>query len=115
MSIDTVIYISQIVLLAACVYMTWSARHALNGLGRGLILLFLLLIARRFNDMLGYLDSIGVLVLSSAVVCVVAYDIFQIWRARDVYALYLQQRRKRIEALESMREKSEPYHGAWNE
>jgi len=103
MSIEHLIYLFQIALLCACVYMTWHARAALNGLGRGLILLFLLLIVRRVDDMLGYLDTIGVLVLSSAVVAVVAFDIYQIYKARDVYALYLQNRKKRIAELENKR------------
>lgn len=103
-NIVTIIYLLQIGLLCACIYMTWHGRVALNGLGRGLILLFLLLIARRVDDLLGYLDSVGVLVLSSTVVVVVTYDIFQIYRARDVYALYLHNRKERIQTLESMRD-----------
>ena len=106
MNIDlvTIIYIAQIILLCACIYMTWHARVALNGLGRGLILLFMLLIARRVDDVLGYLDTIGVLILSSAVVAVVTYDIYHIWRAREVYALYLHNRQKRIAELEQQRD-----------
>lgn len=97
-----VIYLAQIAVLLWCIYMTWHARAALNGLGRGLILLFVLLIFRRVDDILGYLDTLGHLILSSAVVVVVAYDIHQIYKAREVYALYLRNRQERIEMLEKM-------------
>jgi len=99
-----VIYLIQIALLFACVLMTWRVRRALNGLGRGLILLLLLLIVRRVDDMLGYLDSLGALILSSTVVAVVTYDIYQIYKARDVYALYLRNRQERISKLEELRD-----------
>ena len=103
-SVLFIIYAIQIAFLLACIYMTWRARRALNSLGRGLVLLFVLLIARRVNDMLGYLDTIGVLLLSSAVVIVVTYDIYQIYKVRDMYAFYLRNRQERIEKLESMRD-----------
>ena len=58
-----IIYLIQIVFLLLCIGMTWRARRALNGMSRGLILLCVLLIVRRLDDMLGYLDSVGTLVL----------------------------------------------------
>lgn len=96
------IYILQIVLLCACLYMTWNARAALNGLGRGLMLLFVLLIVRRIDDAFHILSEIETLILSSAVVIVVTYDIYHIYKAREVYALYLRNRQERIEKLEAM-------------
>lgn len=98
-----IVYSAQIVALLVCVYMTFRARHALNGLGRGLTLLFFLLIARRVDDVLGYLDDTGIMILSSAVVIVVTYDIFQIYKARNVYAAHLHNRQERIKDLESMK------------
>lgn len=103
----TAVYLFQIVVLSVCIYMAWHARAALNGLGRGLILLFMLLIFRRMDDILGYLDTIGNVILSSSVVVVVAYDIYQIYKAREVYALYLRNRRERISQLERIRQHDE--------
>lgn len=103
--IEKFIFLVQLVVLCGCLYMLWRARQALNGLGRSMILLIVLLIVRRLDDALQVLDGMGVLILSSAVVLVVAYDVFQIYRAREVYALYLQNRKRRIAELEKMIER----------
>ncbi len=112
--IETVIYLAQIAILCACIYMTWKARLALNGLGRGLILLFLLLVVRRIDDAFQILNDVGTLVLSSTVVALVAYDIFQIYRARHVYEIYWRTRKARIEELERQRARHEPIPGDWD-
>jgi uncharacterized membrane protein len=94
------IYSIQIALLITCLYMIWRARRALNGLGRGLSLLIALLVVRRFDDIFGVLDGTGVLILSSAVVAAVTYDIYKIYKTREVYETYLRNRRARITELE---------------
>ncbi len=100
------VYFVQIAVLVVCIFMVFRIRKMLNGLARGLILLFVLLIARRVDDIWGVYTNAQTAILSSAVVAVVAYDIWQIYRARKVYALYFRNRQKRITELESLRKDS---------
>lgn len=99
---DKSIYIAQIVALLWCLYMTWRARKAMNGLVRGMMLLFLLLIVRRIDDAFSIFDNTGILILSSLVVIVITFDVYQIYKMRWLYALYLENRRTRIDELEKM-------------
>lgn len=108
-----IVYLLQIIVLVGCIYMTWKARKALNGLGRGLILLFILLIARRVDDVWQIYNEVQTALLSSLVVGVVAYDIWQIYKARDVYAAYLRNRQERIDQLEATRMDSQG-RDKWN-
>ena len=101
------VYSIQIVLLIACIYMVARARRALNGLARGLVLLLLLLIVRRIDDMFLILDNLQTMILSTAVVVVITYDIYQIYSRRDVFEFYLENRKKRIEQLEQLRRAAE--------
>ncbi len=101
--LEQIVFIAQIIILCWCSYMVWRARQALNGLGRGMLLLFVLLIIRRLDDAFHVLDNTGVLLLSSAVVLIVAYDVHRIYKERETYVLYLQNRRKRIADLEMLR------------
>lgn len=103
MTVYQIVYLLQIIVLVGCIYMTWKARKALNGLGRGLILLFILLIARRVDDVWQVYNEAQTVILSSLVVGVITYDILQIYKARQVYAAYLRNRNRRIEQLEAMR------------
>ncbi len=112
--ISHLIYLIQIGVLAACIYMTWRARKALNGLARGLILLLLLLIARRIDDAFRVFTEEQILILSSAVVAVIAIDIYAVYRERAIYAEYLRRRKERIAELEAMRQKSEE-HKRWDD
>lgn len=100
LSLDKFIYIAQIVALLICAYMVFRARHAINGLARGVFLLLLLLIVRRVNDAFGILDETGVLILSSGVVVILMFDIWQVYKDRTIYAEYLRNRQKRIDELE---------------
>lgn len=99
---EKLIYIAQIIALLWCLYMVWRARKATNGLGRGMMLLFILLIVRRLDDAFGILDDFGVLILSSLVVMVITFDIYQLYKMRGLYTLYLENRQERIAALEKL-------------
>lgn len=96
------IFIGQIVILGYCLYMLWRARQALNGLGRGMMLLIVLLIIRRLGDAFHVLGNTDILLLSSAVVLIVTYDVYRIYKARHIYALYLSNRQQRIAELEEL-------------
>jgi hypothetical protein len=104
------IYVLQIALLLTCLYMIWRVRLILNGLARGFVALILLLILRRSDDALHWMDETEILLLSSAVVLIVAYDIFQLYRNREIYAFYFRNREQRIEDLE--RQFNPPDHPA---
>ncbi len=97
---DKSIYIAQIVALLCCLYMLWKARKATNGLGRGMMLLFVLLIVRRLDDAFSILNDTGVLILSSLVVAVIVFDVYKIYSMRELYSLYLENRKARIDELE---------------
>lgn len=114
MIISTLIYSAQIIALLICVYMAWRARAALNGLGRGVILLMLLLIVRRVDDAFHVLSDVETVILSSIVVIVVFIDVYHIYQARDAYRIYLTNRHKRMAELEAMREQSEKVSGNWD-
>ena len=101
------VYAAQIAALLACLYMTWRSKRALNGMARGMMLLMLLLIVRRVDDMTGILDNLQTMILSSAVVVLVTYDIYAVYRQRDVFAMYLENRKKRIDEMENQRKASE--------
>jgi ABC-type multidrug transport system permease subunit len=98
--LDKSIYIAQIVALLWCSFMIWKARQATNGLGRGMLLLLFLLILRRVDDAFSILDDTGVLILSSLVVMVIVFDVYQIYKMRGLYALYFANRQERIDELE---------------
>lgn len=112
--LEDMIYFFQIVVLLSCIYMTWRSRYALNGLTRGIILLLLLLIARRINDAFGVFDSVAILILSSAVVLLIAADLYYIYRQRDIYAMYQANWRKRIAELENQRRAAEA-RSSWDD
>jgi hypothetical protein len=84
--------------------MAWHARIALNGLGRGLILLFVLLIAQRLDFAFDIYDDNASVIVSSAVVVAVTYDIAKIYKSRDMYIFYLKNRKERIKELESLKD-----------
>lgn len=102
------IYAIQIAILLMCVYMIIQARHALNGLSRGLILLCLLLVIRRIDDVFQIFDQMATTVLSSAVVVVFFLDIYKLYQEREIYALYLFNRRKRMAELDEMSKADSP-------
>jgi hypothetical protein len=108
------IYAVQIAAMLTCIYMAWMARKAINGLSRGLILLCLLLIVRRIDDVFGILDTPATLILSSAVALVLLFDMYSIYKNREIYALYLENRKKRIDDLEAQREKAERNDHNWS-
>lgn len=99
---DQSIYIAQIAALLGCSFMIWRARKAMNGLGRGMLFLCFLLILRRVDDGFSILDETGSLILSSLVVAVITFDVYQIYKMRGLYAFYLKNRTKRIEDLEEI-------------
>lgn len=105
-------YAIQIAVLLGCIYMIWQARAALNSLARGLILLCILLIIRRIDDVFNIFDQVATTILSSIVVTILFMDIYKLYKEREVYALYLRNRQKRIDALEEMRSHSE--QSEWN-
>lgn len=110
-----VVYLAQIFALLVCIYMTWRVRFVLNGLARGLIALFVLLIVRRVDDAFGILDTTATLILSSAVVIVVADDLYQIYRMRETLKAALLLRQKRVAELEADRYKAEQLAGkSWD-
>lgn len=113
-TMSTLIYSAQIVILLVCVYMAWRARAALNGLGRGLMLLMLLLIMRRVDDAFHVLSDVETVILSSVVVIVVFVDVYRIYQARDAYRVYLANRHKRMAELEAMRNQDEKQSGDWD-
>lgn len=102
-----IIYLAQIVILLVCIYMTWRVRHEISGLARGLIALFALLIVRRLDDAFGILDATATLILSSAVVIVVADDLYHIYKMRETLKASRILRRQREAELEAIRERSE--------
>lgn len=102
-----IVYAVQIVFLCICIYMVHRARFAINGMSRGIILLLALLIVRRFDDALGFMGPIAIAMLSSAVVAVIFLDIYHLYKEREIYALYLLNRKRRIDQLEAMRNESE--------
>lgn len=113
--IEQFIFIAQIAALVACLFMLWKSRKALNGMGRATMLLCVALIVRRLDDAWHILDSAGILILSSAVVVLVFYDVLQVYKERDLYMRYLENRKARIFALESLRQKSERGGDDWNQ
>ena len=114
MSINHVIYAVQIIVLSASIAMVWRSRRAMNGLARGLILLAALLIIRRIDEFVGYLDDTGSLVISSVIVGVLFFDIWKVYHARWLYELWNEQRQQRIADLEEMRARSERGYGEWD-
>lgn len=113
--IETSIFIVQIAALLACLFMLWKSRRALNGMGRATMLLCVALIIRRLDDAFHILDAIGILLLSSAVVALVFYDVLQVYKQREVFALYWQSRQARIDEYEALRQRSERNSGSWNQ
>jgi hypothetical protein len=111
--INEIIYSVQIVLLCGAIVMVVINRKAINGLARGLVLLAILLIVRRIDDMAGVLGETGTLVLSSVVVAVFFLDVWKIHRARWLYLLWSEARQKRIAELEKMRAPSDSA-SAWD-
>jgi hypothetical protein len=97
------IYVIEILVLCVDIYMVYRARQALNGLFISMIALLTFLIVRRLDDMGRNADDLGILVLSSVVVIIITFDIFKVYKEREVYALYLRNRQTRIEELEQMR------------
>lgn len=112
--VSTLIYFAQIAALLVCVYMAWRARAALNGLGRGLMLLMILLILRRVDDAFHVLSDVETVILSSVVVIVVLVDVYRIYEARDAFKLYLLNRHQRMIELEELRRKDETHSGDWD-
>lgn len=108
--IETLIFIVQIVALVACIFMLWKSRKALNGMGRATMLLCVALIIRRLDDAWHILSDLEILVLSSVVVGLVFYDALQVYKDRELFALYWQSRQARIDQYEAMREQ----HGGDN-
>lgn len=106
MTINNIIYALQIIVLSVTIGLVVINRKAINGLARGLVLLAILLIVRRIDDMTGFLGETGTLVLSSIVVIVFFLDILKIHQARWVYLLWHEARKKRIDELEAMRKPS---------
>ena len=102
----------QFVLLIITIGMVTRSRKAMNGLARGLILLGLLLMVRRVDDVghlysLNLLDETVTMVLSLSVTIVFFVDVRTIDKIRDLYAQWHAQRRLKIAMLESKREQSE--------
>lgn len=108
-------YVIQILFLLSCIYMAWRSRRALNGLANVMLILYAFLIIRRLDDMARNPEDVGIFILSSIVVLFVTLENLKIYRARDVYALYLRNRQERIESLEEMRAKSERTIGKWSD
>ena len=102
MTVTDLVYAAQITALVMCIYMIVQARYALNGLTRGLILLCVLLIVRRIDDVFHIFDETATAILSSAVVLVFFLDVYKLYQERKVYALYLFNRRKRMAELDEM-------------
>lgn len=112
--LEDAIYLFQIAVLLACIYMTYQSRRALNGLTRSVILFIVLLIARRLNDAFGILDSVAVLILSSIVVLIIAADLSYIYRQRHFYEAWHKARGEREAQLERMRKHSEQLNARRN-
>ena len=113
MTINHIVYLIQIVVLTGVIVLVWLNRRVMNGLARGLILLAALLIVRRIDEFIGYLDDTGSLVISSVIVGVLFWDVWKIHQARWLYLLWSEQRQKRIADLEAMRAQSEKGYGSW--
>lgn len=114
-----IVYLVQIALLLWCLFMVWRSRRALNGMLRGLILLLLLLIVRRLDDVghlfgLNIFDEVQMLILSSAVVVLIVLEIWKLHSQREIFARYLQNRRERIAQLENLRKAASARH-AWDD
>lgn len=115
MNIEIVVYVIQIIVLLVCIYMTWRVRFALSGLARGLIALFILLIVRRVDDAFGVLSAAETVILSTAVVIVVADDLYYLYKMRETLQVSHLMRKQREAKLEAARKRSEELAGkSWD-
>lgn len=105
--LEDAVYLFQIVVLIVSIYMIWRTRRLINGLARGLIVLFVFLIVQRIDFAFNIYDENISLVVSSMVVLAVAYDIYQVYRMIPTYEVYWRNRQERITRLENMRKTNE--------
>jgi hypothetical protein len=105
--IHTIPYLVQIVILVAGIYMIWRARRLLNGLARGLILLFVFLIAQRLDFSFDVYNEDISLIVSSLVVIAVAHNVYQFYKMLPIYQQYWTNRQARINEYEQMRANAE--------
>ena len=111
-----------IALFAACIYMVFRARFAINGLARSLILLLVLLVAlcsllivRRLDSLLGLLDDTLLLtsvivVVACGIAVIITIDVSYLYRQREFYKAFLKARKQKEMLLESMRKEEEQRH-----
>ncbi len=94
----------RIAVLIVAIVMIVQARDMFGGMARGLILLALLFIVRAVDDLTGFLDPFGIVVLSSSVAVVFLIDVYNIWRDRKDHAEYVNWRKQHAEELRLVKE-----------
>jgi hypothetical protein len=94
------VYLPQFFVLLFCAFMIVKAWHSFGVLARGLLLLVILLALRRIDDVFDVFDSFQTAVLSWAVIVVVAWDIYHVWRRRQWFEFWQQKLKARERELE---------------